>query len=303
MQILAGVNGTERSLAAVRFATRLSVPGRDSLTLYFSPPKVRIERQEELVAAIPQSLAHAFAEAVFGNVRADLPDGHWTSVETIVGAAAPNEGLLIAVQQARADLLVVGADSHPKRFGFYLGGVAHTVAQQARIPVLVYRAREERSPRHGLRVLLADDGSSAAAFACHFLHQFHWPEGSEGWLIRVLEWLDFSGITGEVLSSEVHATWRSEYDRHLSEARARVFDELKVKQQGLPAIFHGLVPLICDGHRVQEICETVEREGIDLVVLGARNLSPMQRFLGSTTEGLLRHCPCSILVVHEPEKA
>ena len=116
-----------------------------------------------------------------------------------------------------------------------------------------------------------------------------------------MEWLDFGSVAEESLPADIYTNWRKEYDHHVSLARNRIFDELQAKRHELPDIFHALVPLIGEGHRIQEICDAITRERIDMVVTGSRHLTAMGRFLGSTSEGLLRHAPCSLLVVHEAD--
>jgi nucleotide-binding universal stress UspA family protein len=53
---------------------------------------------------------------------------------------------------------------------------------------------------------------------------------------------------------------------------------------------------------VKQLVETVNSTAADLIVVGARNLGPIGRLLGSTTEGLLARCPCSLLVVHPSDE-
>jgi nucleotide-binding universal stress UspA family protein len=262
-----------------------------------------VDRESKLVPSIPQSLQDAFAETVFNGVREGLNSAFSARLEVVIGDQPAAEGILETAQKTGAELITVGADSHPRRLMFYIGGVAHTVAQRATVPVLVFRPAVHELPHGGVRVLLADDGSKGAEKAAAMLSKFKWPACSEGWLIRVLEWLDLGTIGEDALATDLYTSWRTEYDRTVASARAHVFEELKAKRAELPEIFHATVPLVGEGHRIVEISEAMKREKIDLLVVGSRNLSPLQRFLGSTAEGLLRHAPCSILVVHEVDSA
>ena len=302
MKVMVGVNGTATSRHAATFVSRMLSPERDELLLFCCPPRIRVTGEKELTPAIPESLGDAFARSVFNDVRQVLPAEIPCQTKRCDGVASVAEGMLSLADQWQADLLVVGADSHPRKLLFYVGGVAHAVAQRARQPVLVYRPTLHPVTHEGVRVLLADDGSPTADRAGKLLHQFTWPPQSEGWLIRVLEWLDFGSVAEESLPGDIYTSWRKEYDHHVSMARNRIFDELQTKRQELPDIFHALVPLIGEGHRIQEICDAITRERIDMVVTGSRHLTSLGRFLGSTSEGLLRHAPCSLLVVHEADK-
>lgn len=52
------------------------------------------------------------------------------------------------------------------------------------------------------------------------------------------------------------------------------------------------------GHAVREIVRAVKEGGYELVVIGAKGTSGIRELLlGSVAEGVLRHAPCSVLVV------
>lgn len=53
-----------------------------------------------------------------------------------------------------------------------------------------------------------------------------------------------------------------------------------------------------EGHAVREIVRVVKEGGYELVVIGAKGTSGVRELLlGSVAEGVLRHAPCSVLVV------
>jgi nucleotide-binding universal stress UspA family protein len=53
----------------------------------------------------------------------------------------------------------------------------------------------------------------------------------------------------------------------------------------------------------KKLLEIATADAIDLMILGTRGLSMTQRFLiGSTTEKLMTHAPCSLLVMHYGER-
>ena len=52
------------------------------------------------------------------------------------------------------------------------------------------------------------------------------------------------------------------------------------------------------GHAAQAILEMSEREGFDLIIIGARPLSTVQRYLlGSVSAAIMRYSSCPVLVV------
>lgn len=55
------------------------------------------------------------------------------------------------------------------------------------------------------------------------------------------------------------------------------------------------------GHPVDALIRFAQQQGVDLIVVGARGLTPIQRLLlGSVSAALARYAPCSVLV-YRPE--
>lgn len=53
-----------------------------------------------------------------------------------------------------------------------------------------------------------------------------------------------------------------------------------------------------EGHAVQEIVRAAREGGHDLIVMGTKGMSGIKELLlGSVAEGVVRHAPCSVLVV------
>ena len=59
-----------------------------------------------------------------------------------------------------------------------------------------------------------------------------------------------------------------------------------------------LRPHVLPGHAVPTICDFVERERVDLLVVGYMGHSALyNRLIGSTTDRLVEHAACTVLVV------
>lgn len=74
-----------------------------------------------------------------------------------------------------------------------------------------------------------------------------------------------------------------------------VFERPKIilKEAGIEAKL-----LLREGDPAYEIIRTAETEGYDLIVVGHRGLSPIKAFLlGSVSNRVVAHAPCSVLVV------
>jgi nucleotide-binding universal stress UspA family protein len=84
---------------------------------------------------------------------------------------------------------------------------------------------------------------------------------------------------------------------------AQLREETARRQARLPAIFHGLDPLVVVGHAADQILKAIESHQINLVVVGARRQGAIRRLLlGSTSEMVLTHAPCSVLIVRGHEQ-
>lgn len=69
--------------------------------------------------------------------------------------------------------------------------------------------------------------------------------------------------------------------------------QIKAKDQGIQ-----IETLLKAGQAVETIIETSRNGNFDLIVMGARGLSPIKEILlGSVSHGVTTHAPCPILVV------
>lgn len=67
------------------------------------------------------------------------------------------------------------------------------------------------------------------------------------------------------------------------------------KQSGIDAIVE-----VFEGKPDEVIVQRAEENSVDLVVVGRRDIARVRHWLeGSTSESLVRHCPVSVLVVHD----
>ncbi len=139
-----------------------------------------------------------------------------------------------------------------------------------------------------MRVLLATDGSEYADEAARFLA--HLPHA---------ERLDVSVLTviniPHVNSTRPNSEWRPECVRRESEAAQAVFEKVVEMFAGANA---ALKHLMHEGYLGETIVEEARKSESDLVVLGARGRSTISRILlGSTSDYVATHAPCSVLVV------
>lgn len=196
-----------------------------------------------------------------------------SSVFTIK-AGAPDDVVLAAAEALPADLIVLGAGDRTRFGRVLLGSCAERVTREARAPVWVVRpGRTQRLKR----LLCAVDASAPAQAAIRqavaLARHCHVP------------------LTLLTVSPEGESTRIEDTERALGETLAReADDDLDLRlavRVGKPA---------------SQILEAAEEGHTDLLVIGSaarRGLDRLRR--DNTAEKILRHAPCSLLVVHAAE--
>jgi nucleotide-binding universal stress UspA family protein len=85
-----------------------------------------------------------------------------------------------------------------------------------------------------------------------------------------------------------------------TQARERLKERLSAKIQSGAQSGIEVITEIFEGKPDQVIVQRVEQDSVDLVVVGRRDIARVRHWLeGSTSESLVRHCPVSLLVVHD----
>lgn len=305
MKALIAVDGSSGSFEAVRQAGQLLDPSRDHVVFYYSPPSIKLDTG----TAEPEVLERArtaLAAAVFDEAKLKLPEGLQARVETIVGKQSAKQGIVTAAEKSSADLIAVGARGLGPIERLLLGSVSQSVVHSAHVPVFVARPRPAERKQQPPRVLVACKSANEDAYLVEVLNGFHWPAGTQGFTISVApsmfagqvpKWLEQRARSAEV--EAMAQAWVAEHDAEIQNKR----EEMATFQCRLPEPFRGNEPIVVEGHAADQILATINHEKIDLVVLAARTPSSVARLLmGSTSETVLTHAPCSVLVVREPIK-
>jgi nucleotide-binding universal stress UspA family protein len=304
MKLLFAVDGSDGSLIALRQVSAHLLPGTDAIVLYYSPPDITFPKD----AAAAGRAAHAkqlLADAVFAKAVECVPVALRGNVQTIVGTQQAKNGVLLAADESRADLIVLGARGSGPVEAVKLGGVARHVSRYAHVPVMIVRprAKPETEP---YRMLLATDLSEAGLQAGAALHHAHWPANAEGYIMTVVEpyyaaaipdWLHKQARDPE--TEAMAANWAREHEANKNQKRA----ELAAYAKTLPAAFANHEPIVSEGHAAEQVLKTIAEKSIDLVVIGAQGKNAWQRLvIGSTSETLLAQATCSVLLVRRREK-
>jgi len=285
MRVLIAVDGSDDGFEAVRQTARLVSPGKDQIALYYSLPNVHLDIESPNEAATANKVRGILAQAVFEEARKCLPIDFASHIQEIVDSEDPREGIIAAAKQAKAEMIVVGARGLSPLARLLLGSVSKSVVHAARVPVLVVRRPKATGHDGQLRVLLACDRPDTATAITQLVCNLTWPPSTSGYSITVLPgvlvgrvpaWLQERTRSQEV--QELTRAWDEEQQEESRQTKSRLAHFC----QSLPPAFHQNA-IVVDGHPADRILETIDRHNIGLIILGAKRLGTIERFMiGST---------------------
>jgi len=307
MKVLVGVDGSSNSLATVAFAGRLVDPQRDQLVLAHVSPLLPFTGDDQLDPGVVSRAQGALANAVFDEAAMRLPEEWHGRFERLESSGEPGAGLLRLTDEIHAELIAVGFRGTGLFERFLLGSVSRAVVQSAHVPVLVVKTTGGResekvagTPDGTFRAIAAYDGSHFGEKMAAITGKLSWPDSTRGWALTVVEPMFHHQLPAWMKPIErdpdvqaMAEAWQKEYDQQLEAA----VDELKHFQQSLPACFRSTEPLVAQGHPAEQILATIERQKIDLAIVGSRGHGAVERLLvGSTSARVVNEAPCSVLV-------
>lgn len=264
-RILAGTDGSERSLEAVARASSIAAAAGATFDVAFVIDTHHAHRSD-----IEDEAEGALRRA------ADTAREHGVEATTSVIAGDPGEALLQEAVEDGADLVAVGPDAGLIGGAIRVGRVAAVVLRDAPMSVLLGREAGEGFPRRIRCGVDGSEGSTATAAVAAGLAE---ATGAELRLQHVVP--VFRGDNAE---------WTigpdDEVPPELAPAVAAVRDL-------------GVDPVVemAMGRPEHAMVETARRDDVDLLVVGHRGMSGVARvLLGSVSEHVARHAHCSVLV-------
>ncbi len=225
------------------------------------------------------------AERVLHEMKADL-EPYCRHIRLIADSGDAAESIILTAEEAHADLVIVGQRGMTATPSFLLGGVSQKVATYAPCSVLVVKEPLAKLER----ILVAADGSEAAHKAVEFLARCPfkgvdlvtivtvWPSGrSERWGIPL-------GMPGRTELQQV-------VEKKGQELLLKITGEC-VQKTGR------IMTELLQGDPAFAILDAAARHQAQIIVIGSRGMKAIKRFLlGSVSEKVLVHAPCSVLIV------
>jgi nucleotide-binding universal stress UspA family protein len=146
-----------------------------------------------------------------------------------------------------------------------------------------------------MKVILATDGTKHSDAAVEIVKKLNLQEGDEIKIISVIDMavpLAIDIYAGYLPSSaEIEETVRENAEKILETARQNLLK--KFTEQNVT-----ITTEILHGSPESRIVETAEEFGADLIVVGSHGYNRWERLLlGSVSDSVVHHAPCSVLVV------
>jgi nucleotide-binding universal stress UspA family protein len=213
------------------------------------------------------------------------------STESVVTCGHPADEICRLAEQKRVELVVLGSTGRSALTRFLLGSVSYQVVKHALSAVLLVK----REARPIQRVMIAVDGSENSCRAVDFMRRFPLPPDVSLSAVHVLH-----------VRPPFHGAAEGYHDvtelaRALEELRAAAEKDgkklLKDVTSGLEASYR-VETLLAEGPPASTLVDLAGSRDLDLLVVGNRGLTGVERFLmGSVSFQACLHAPSSVLVV------
>jgi nucleotide-binding universal stress UspA family protein len=226
------------------------------------------------------------SEDVLHKMRDELTS-HAQEIRLIADSGDPAESIIQTAEEVQAELIILGHRGMTGTSMFLLGGVSQKVATYAPCSVLVCKGFVPTIDR----ILLAVDGSDTSDKAAEFLAACPFKSPIHVYITTI--WAPPPPPSALVSASEMTApsAESSVAKTKGEEALDKVAD--KFQQSAYEAEVqwrYGDPPLA--------ILELARQDDVQLIVVGARGLKGIKRFLlGSVSQKILMHATCSVLIV------
>jgi len=292
MRVLIALSATEQSREIVREAAARPWPANSKFLLLhvldpfpFARVAASLERAKEAARKELESLAEELRKA-----------GWSTDTNVILGRA--RQAVTKAAAAWKANLILVGTHGGGALQRTLLGSTAREVLRSAHCSVEIVRnaarPRKEAGAR-ATRVLVATDGSEFSAAAIRAVAARAWPKGSVAKVMSIPE---------PFLPTSHFPFFEIEEVERLNMAALKAAK--KYAAAGADALFNADLQATADAPfpesgNGREIVKEAERWRADLIVVGSHGRRGFSRwYMGSVSEYVALHAPCSVEVVRIP---
>ena len=282
-QILCPLDFSEFSLLALRYAVAMAKENESNLILFHAVPDIdrTVTYMELAYPIVPvEKLQHMAAEQLDSVL--DQIEPVKVPVNKIVGFGDPSVEILRLIQQKNVDLVVMGTHGRAGFERFLLGSVTAKVLHKAMIPALTVC-----KPTHHF---MKDKGIRPVEIK-RILCPVDLNRGSESIteLALSLAKLYQSELTMLHVANKKEGDWFERESSGIKKMKVLVNPD----QEWCKVRY-----MIENGRPDEEILKVVEREGIDLIVMGHHSHLPAQEVvMGSVALKTIAGAACPVLVL------
>jgi len=212
-------------------------------------------------------------------------------------AGYPRREISVFAKDWAADLILVGSHGHTAIGRFLLGSVAQSVLRSAPCSVEIVRHPTAHIDT-GMKVLVAADGSNSSLRAVQQAAAATWPPGT---LFRVISAEELMVTANEMQASSLAAIYPATLLEELTtEAHKRAVSAAQTASAVLTDAGKIVVPesSLPIGDPRSCIIDEAKEWNADLILVGSHGRRGLDRFLlGSVSEGVAIHAPCSVRVI------
>ncbi|MFI5222964.1 MAG: universal stress protein [Nitrospirales bacterium] len=296
MRILCAVDGSECSRWGIQALEALADREPEDVTLLHvvDPSALRAGRDRNPVAKTRALAAMDKAGGVLLREAERLArvalgqaaTGPSTTLHHVLAHGPIARTIVRQARRVKADLILLGSRGLSDIRGFLLGSISRQIASIAPCSLLVVK-----QPLLQLtRVVLAVDDSKHSRAAARFLRSRMLPEAATTTILSSAE-RPVTDLAVRYLSKSQVAALELPVLERATQLVTTMRDEFL--KEG-----YTVVSDVKMDHVIDTIVTQVEADHADLLVIGARELTKSERlYLGSVSESLLRHAPCSVLIV------
>lgn len=290
--VVVGVDGSTSSARGVRWAAAQAVAWGSPLRLVHANVWPWIHRPEMAGMAVDYEKAYRDAAYEWLRQAAESAIAAAPGVEVETERIVSTAGQLLIEESQRARLVVVGSRGLGGFTGLLVGSTAVALAAHGHCPVAVVRGPDDEPPPASGPVVLGVDGSEAGEAAIAFAYEA--ASLRKAPLIAVHAWSDVS-IPASFVPMPPTFEWpivEDDEQRLLAQRLAgwqEKYPEVQVRR------------VVTEGRPAYSLLQAAV--GAQLIVVGSRGRGGLRGLvLGSTSQKLLHHAPCPVVVVR-PETA
>ncbi len=150
-----------------------------------------------------------------------------------------------------------------------------------------------------MKILLATDGTKHSDSAVETIKNFQFSETDE---IKIVSVVDMAlPLAIDIYAGYVPTT--SEIETTARENAEKVLETTSQKIREIVSADVFISTEILFGSPESHIVETAEKFGADLIIVGSHGYNRWERLLlGSVSDSVVHHAPCSVLVVRTPKQ-